>query len=432
MKAKALPLSAKSTSSSLFTGRQMMSVRHAGHETAACRTGHPGQTSREESPRFFGRKVVKRAIFVAYLIFWLGVAYAITIGYRSMRLHTHARTNTIMSSGIFRADDRLGFAAHPGVTGTLFFASAPHIPMRFDQNGCRVPLDYDPDAERSGGTLLTLGCSFTDGFACSAEDTYPFLLGDQLDAKTLNAGFGAYGLAQMLIQARELIPKFKPDYVSVQYSPWLIDRALHEYAPNDIGKRPQPFFWRDDEGRLQLHGPVFRTSAFRFPVADYRKDAQGQNSFASFLWRLGFPFFLANDIQVLGFRLRQAVGLVPRPDDNRMDVLRYAYGDMLDICRENGSQMVVCSLAHPWDPPRSGEQEALQAMPGVIFVDGWAALTNTLADGDPETYQRAYAHYRGDPPVLVDGHPNPAAHALIADAIARQIAAAAHKEVRNK
>jgi hypothetical protein len=367
------------------------------------------------------KKSTKRILYGLYLLFWVGVAYAAIVALRAYRLYEYARNSIIMSSGMFLADDELGFGPRPNTSGTLFFPDPPHIPVRYDENGFRVPMQHDTAATNLSRSLLTLGGSFTEGFACAAEDTYPYLLGEKLGARTLSAGFGAYGLGQMLILARRLIPERKPAYVIVQYSPWLISRALNEYAPNDIGKRPQPFFYRRPDGRLDLHGPVFRTSAFDYPVADVRDHPGGRRHFAAFLFRVGFPFFVSNDLQVGLFRLKQALGVVPRPDDNRLEVLRYAYGEMSRLCRETGSTMVVCSLAHPWDLPRPEEVEILKAMDGVIFVDAWGALTNALPDTATETYEQAYAHYRGDPPVHVDGHPNPAAHAMIADAIARKI-----------
>ena len=41
-----------------------------------------------------------------------------------------------------------------------------------------------------------------------------------LGGTVLNAGKCAYGLSQMLILARRLIPRYRPDYVLVQFSPW--------------------------------------------------------------------------------------------------------------------------------------------------------------------------------------------------------------------
>ena len=60
-------------------------------------------------------------------------------------------------------------------------------------------------------------------------------------------------------------------------------------------------------------------------------------------------------------------------------------------------------------------------VPEAIFVNPEAELLRRLPDRSPETYNRAYAHWRGDPPVQVDGHPNPAAHRIIAEEIVKAI-----------
>ena len=104
---------------------------------------------------------------------------------------------------------------------------------------------------------LFLGCSFSFGAYADSDSTFSHLLSQEFDADYINAGVSAYGLAQMNILAEELIPKYKPDYVFVQYTPWLYDRAVSMYAPtyrNTI--RPFPYVSRID-GAIQIIPPLF-------------------------------------------------------------------------------------------------------------------------------------------------------------------------------
>jgi len=56
----------------------------------------------------------------------------------------------------------------------------------------------------------------------------------------------------------------------------------------------------------------------------------------------------------------------------------------------------------------------LRLPPEVALVDPRPALLAALPSADRESYLRAYAHWRGTPPRLVDEHPNARAHAIVA------------------
>jgi hypothetical protein len=84
--------------------------------------------------------------------------------------------------------------------------------------------------------VLALGCSFTYGAATNAENTYPYLVGQRLAGTTRNAGVSSYGLSQMMILAKRLVPAYKPDYLLVQYSPWLVDRSKRRLRRRTLEK----------------------------------------------------------------------------------------------------------------------------------------------------------------------------------------------------
>ncbi len=382
-------------------------------------TQRGGTAGREGTP---ARKKKGLSFYVLYSLAWLGVFYLVGVGVRTARLYERVRSDVFMSGGLYEADDRLGFSAVPNAAGTLFFPSPPHVPVRYDEHGFRVPVEEKRESSREDGLLLSLGCSFTEGFACRAENTYPVLLGERLGYRVANAALGAYGMSQMLLQARQWIPRLEPDLVVVQYSPWLVPRSLNEYAPNDVGKRPQPYFYCTEQGDIRMHGPVFDTVAFRYPVARYRDLPDDWLHKIRFFFAIGLPFHVENDVNVILFRAKQVVGLVPVPcRDSREEILRTAYEEIRDLCVEHGARMVIAILAHPWDTPRRADVGILETMEGAVVVDSWEAIQERLPDREPETYSRAYAHYRGDPPVLVDGHPNARAHERIAESLERGI-----------
>jgi hypothetical protein len=55
-------------------------------------------------------------------------------------------------------------------------------------------------------------------------------------------GVSSYGLSEMMVLAKRLVPIQKPDYLLVPYSPWLVGRAQSPFAPTYFGSVVTPYF----------------------------------------------------------------------------------------------------------------------------------------------------------------------------------------------
>ncbi|HET7294764.1 MAG TPA: hypothetical protein VFM88_20240 [Vicinamibacteria bacterium] len=364
---------------------------------------------------------------VLYLVWLTGVsvtgAWGLFVLVRSHEAWSFLKRPHLGFNGaVHRADPWLGFAAVPGAKGLHTFPIGPPFPMRYDDQGFRIPAYESPARPLLRPLVLALGCSYTYGDGCPAEKTYPWLVAERLHATSLNAGKCAYGLAQMLLLARELIPRRRPEYVLVQHSPWLVGRGLSGFARATFGKVPAPYFTRGPHGELRVAPPVFRTLLFDLPLARFDNPRGGLRDFASFVWNAGGPLFLHDDANMALFTARRLLGRVPAPAPEQDDVVLDAYREIRELCVASGSLMVVVRLNHPLDssPPSLG---GLKDEGGVVVVRAQEALNRLVPEGTKEAYQRRFAHWRGDPPELVDTHPNPAAHAIIAEEVVKAIAA---------
>ena len=105
---------------------------------------------------------------------------------------------------------------------------------------------------------------------------------------------------------------------------------------------------------------------------------------------------------------------LPRTAPER-EIQAIAYAEMLRLCEAAGTRMVVVIL----DPPDKTvfAPAELDLPPEVPLVDTTPALYARLPSRDRDSYLRAYGHWKGDPPRLVDEHPNARAHAIIADEV---------------
>jgi hypothetical protein len=360
------------------------------------------------------------AIVSAY---YVGVA-----AQRSRDLFGYARTNQRgWTSGVHRFDPVLGFATVPNAQGAEILGKAPDIPVRHDKDGFRIPVAGGSNSEVASEAhpiLLTLGCSFTYGATNPAEDTYPYLVGQFLGGTTKNAGVCAYGLSQMMILARRLVPVLKPDYLIVQYSPWLVERALSPFAPAYFGKVPAPFIYRRD-GQLALHGPVFDTITWDVPLERYRRSAKSVANFVSFFWNVGLPLLMHDDFHMSLYEIGALVGTNPAPSRdfteyvraNRHEAEQYVYREISNVARGSDTKVVAVVIGAGEPVPFDGVFPE-----DFIVVDAQTALLRRLAHVDEKTYQQEYGYWRGDPPVLIDGfHPNATGHRIIAQEIASKI-----------
>jgi hypothetical protein len=252
----------------------------------------------------------------------------------------------------------------------------------------------------------------------AAEEVYPHLVADALSGEAMNAAVSGYGLAQMLLLARELIPRHGPDYVLVQYGDWLVARSRTHIAPSLLGRVPCPYFYRSDDGRILVQRPVFSTRLFALPVWKYSDERRGAGDYLSFLVQVGLPLNLWEDASLSLKALRQLAGGVPEPAQEEAAVVRAAYGEMAALSEANGAKMIVVIAGQV---SADATRAQLEVLDGVQVVDVAAALWRELNADRPgagaatmDDYLKAYGHWFGSPPKLVDWHPNPSAHAIIA------------------
>ncbi len=364
------------------------------------------------------KRVLFRLITLLIPVVSIVFLYLAFTAYRATAVYEYVKSNQRGWRGdVYRPDPELGFAPVPNSLGAETFPIGDDIPARFDSNAFRVPLDDQNQTSGARPIVLALGCSFTYGAAARAEDTYPYLVGRSLGGTARNAGVPSYGLSQMLILARRLTPAQRPDYLMVQYSPWLVERAQNPFAPTYFGRLPTPYFYNSEQG-LALQPPVFRTRIFDLTIDRYRNASGGAGNAISFEWNVGLPLFAHDDFHMGGFVVNRLLGRLPRPAPDQSQIIKYVYGEFARIARDNGARLVIVVLGNDVSP--------VQIHPDwfpadAILVNAHDSLLQRLGVKDEESYKRAYGFWRGSPPAFVDDHPNENAHRIIAEAVTSRI-----------
>jgi len=367
----------------------------------------------------------KRKKFIFHIILFLVPLFFITVVYIAYTMHRTTSLYLYVKSKqhgwkgkVHKADQELGLAPIPNSCGAETLPVGDDIPMRYDKDGFRVPMENNNDSENAYPVLLTLGCSFTYGAATYAKDTYPYLAGKYLGGSTKNAGVCSYGLSQMVIIAKRLIPRHKPDYVIAQYSTWLVDRAAIPFAPSYFFcKLPQPYFVEEGD-MLAIQPPVFKTNIMELPIDEYRNPKKDFLDFISFFWNVSLPLFLHDDLHMSAYILAKAFHLKPEPAKNCDKVIKYVYEEIVRVAEDNGAKVIIVILGNNHQPVQIRNDLFPEK---AILVDAHSALLKRLPVVNEQNYLRQYAHWRGDPPILVDIHPNEKAHKIIAEEIVEQI-----------
>jgi hypothetical protein len=332
-----------------------------------------------------------------------------TVAWRSKSLYEQ---RSRWSGSVYRVDPDYGYFPKQSVLAYHSLKHGERVPVIFEWDGFRVP--HGGDKKKHSATdlrILFLGGSFTHGYGIPAERTFAYLTGDALGAVAMNAGGSGWGLSQMVMRARDVIPRLKPDIVVVEYSNTLARRSMNIYGPTNWAKSPAPYFY-ESSGAIEIQRPVFQSVNFKLPIWDFPR-----TSFPSFVWHVGIPLYIHDDFLTALTYVKRELGILPAPIKSKQRVVDFAYNSIHRLCDIYGAAMFILVLpAHYSDRPH----QRLDASAWIV-VTTLESLRAMLPESSREVWAATYRFQRGDPPRTVDNHPNPRMHAAIADILVNSI-----------
>ena len=317
---------------------------------------------------------------------------------------------------VFQPDPVLGHKPVECNSGTLnmtFNQTLIHnTPVKFDENGFRIPVDTPCARNFKRPLILFLGDSFTEGADCNEEKTFSAIVGDSIHGTSINAGVSSYGFSQMLLLARKLIPKYKPDYVVIQNSPWLSERAISRYAPTFGLAIPSPYF-SNVNGIVQLEPPVFATSCFSLNWK-YDSNKGKLHNFISFYLKEGFAVCAKDWMNMVRAKYR-----TPNPEKDHQASDKVFFDEIVQIANTNKSNLIVLNLG---DINATGNSHTILEGKNVKFAEADSGLWKDV-NFNEKTYQQLYYYWgwTGKDSVILDKHPTLEAHAAIAQSIIQTI-----------
>jgi hypothetical protein len=136
------------------------------------------------------------------------------------------------------------------------------------------------------------------------------------------------------------------------------------------------------------------------------------------------PLWSYSDAQFTLFIAKRALRMMPPLAPGSSDLLKAVYTELADLCRGNGARMAIVMMGpggiRPDEMPRD-HIEVLCSISGATCVDAYAALYARLDTPTTQAYEKTYDIWGCTPPRLVDRHPNPLAHQVIAEAVLKSL-----------
>jgi hypothetical protein len=317
---------------------------------------------------------------------------------------------------VFQPDPVLGHVPVKCASGNLsleYNQTLIHrVAIKWDENGFRIPEDSSCKRVFSRPLVMFLGCSFTEGADCPAERTFSSIVGDSIHGTSINAGVSSYGFSQMLLLARKLVPEYKPDYLVVQNSPWLSQRAISRYAPTFGLSIPSPYFAKVNDS-IRIEPPAFPTSCFSL-TWKYDRNKNKLSNFIDFYFRQGFAICAKDWLNIFLANFR-----TPGPVKDPKLVEKVFFDEIQQLSKENHDRLIVLDLG---DIKTTSESHDIIKNSNVRFAEADSLLWKT-ANFSEKTFQHLYYYWgrKGNDSTIIDEHPTRIAHAIIAQSILDKI-----------
>ncbi|MES2520413.1 MAG: hypothetical protein V4585_20005 [Bacteroidota bacterium] len=378
------------------------------------------------------KKVIPAVTFILIFVISFFLVKEIYSNFRAVdKLYSYYKKNIGISGDVFMADDTLGHRGIPNGSGKSIFPLENQqisVPIQLSDEGFRIPVKNH--FANSDTLMMFLGCSFTWGDYSLAEENYSSQAVDLLKYKPLNCGTDAYGLAQMLILAERKIPQHHPKVLSVQYSPWLADRARFVFFPTAHGVMPFPFVAKNEKQDFYIHEPFFRSSLYNPEYKYYKTSPASFSDKISFFFKVGFPVAIADSWKLRFAQWKMTLGIFPSAESDNQKIEKFVYERIFQLCQQYGVKMVVLNIGgfgysdeqrmtNHYDRKHFQETMSPDLLKNVTFIDADSVLRAGILPKENYSKYVQWGKINKVDSIIYDNHPNPMAHKIIAETLVK-------------
>jgi len=331
------------------------------------------------------------------------------------KLYFYLKSLTIQDShDLWQADPYLAHKGIPDSEGSLDYyigdSIRGSISVIFDDKGFRTV--SDSFKIKSDTTDLYLGCSMTFGDYIPAEEGYPYRTSKLLNHGFINAAASGYGLGQMKHLLDSLLAYNKFNYVFIQLSPWLVDRAMKINGPTTYGKIPFPYF-SDDGDNFVLNKVAFKSNVYS--VKPWRLTSPSCFDKILFMFSDGFKIEVANFYSHKWASVKVILGLKPKPTKRKRDLEYYFYSYAINYCIQNDAIPVIIKL---WYPDEECHELKNYLGQDVLIIDLDIELDKKIKETGRDFRSLFWIyHVQNNDTIIFENHPNGLANELFSQRI---------------
>jgi hypothetical protein len=269
----------------------------------------------------------------------------------------------------------VGYLPRPGET--RFTLSGPYsFKITTLSNGLRITHPLNTYSEKLRKEIWIFGCSFTQGWSVNDDQTYPWLLQEQLPKyEVVNFGVDAYSTVQSLLLLRQSLEKRqKPVVVVLSYS------SFHDIR-NTLTRS-----WMKQRNP---GNPEYIPGSISLPYARLAADNKLEYLYMPLEYS-GVPLlrYLA-----LSNYLDEKYNIWLESSYHSHEVSRAVIEDFTSLCKANGITVVVAGI---YPTPETSEMLDYLNRKGVMTVDisvDWRIKENTNLPYDVHPSAIAHQHY---------------------------------------
>ncbi len=376
------------------------------------------------------KKVISSFSFVVVFSICFLLIKEVYFNFRALdRLYDYYKQNIGILGNVFMADDTLGHRGVPNGSGMSTFPlenNLIQVPIQLNEEGFRIPTNKK--SVDSDTLMMFLGCSFTWGDYSLAEENYSSQATNLLKIRALNCGVDAYGLAQILLLAERKIEKYRPQILSIQYSPWLADRARFMFFPSAHGVMPFPFIAKNEKSEFYVHEPFFRSSLYNPEYKYFKTSPKTLSDKISFFFKVGFPVAILDSWKRSIAQWKMYVGLLPMSEPDNQQIEKFVYERIYGLCKKYKVKMVVLNIggfgysdeqrmSNHYDRKHFQETMSPELVKNVTFIDADSVLRKGILPKENYSKYVQWGKISPTDSIIYDNHPNPMAHKIIANTL---------------
>jgi hypothetical protein len=228
-----------------------------------------------------------------------------------------------------------------------------------------------------------------------------------------------------LLLAERKIPQHHPKIVSVQYSPWLADRARFIFFPSAHGVMPFPFVTKNKDSKFYIHEPFFRSSLYNPDYKYYKTSPASFSDKFSFFFKVGFPVAILDSWKQHIAQWKMTLGILPKAESDNQKIEKFVYERIYELCKQNGARMVVLNIggfgysdeqrmSNHYDRKHFQETMNSDLVKNVTFIDADSVLRAGIKPNENYSKYVQWGKVNKTDSIIYDNHPNPMAHKIIA------------------